>query len=85
MLKFVDPDSEDNPPVDELNLMGLRHFGFLVDDIEAKKAELEDAGYVFFSNVVTVDAFSSRTVYFWGPENVVIQLTEPMNPPPDSD
>lgn len=87
ILKFVNPEPIENPGVDELNRKGLRHFGFLVEDIAAKTAELKAGGYKFFSDVVTAEGFDSQTVYLWGPENVVIQLTESMlaaPPPPPS-
>ena len=76
MLKFEAPPSADNPDVAELFLKGIRHIGFLVDDIDAKVAELKSAGFRFFSDVVTVDAFKSKTVYFWGPEGIAIQLSQ---------
>ncbi|WP_428646027.1 VOC family protein [Roseibium sp.] len=79
LLKFVTPPSEPNNSVDVLYLKGFRHIGFLVDDIDAKKSELEAAGFKFFSDVVTVDSFNSRTVYFRGPERVVVQLTEQLS------
>ncbi|MEP4197883.1 MAG: VOC family protein [Aliishimia sp.] len=84
ILKFVSPHPDENPHVDELNLKGFRHIGFLVSDIDQKTADLRAGGYKFFSNPVDAKGFHSSTVYFWGPENAVIQLTEAdlATPPP---
>jgi hypothetical protein len=84
VLKFETPPSADNKSVAELYLKGFRHIGFLVEDIDEMTARLKAGGYKFFSDVVTATGFRSRTVYFWGPEDVVIQLTESLEaaPPP---
>lgn len=76
VLKFVNPPSAENDKVSELYLKGFRHIGFLVEDIAEKTADLKAGGYKFLSDVVTAEGFESKTVYFWGPENVVVQLTE---------
>lgn len=85
ILKFIKPPSASNSSVDELNLKGFRHIGFLVEDIDEKTAQLRAGGYKFFSNPVTAEGFNSQTVYFWGPEKAVIQLTQSTlaAPPPD--
>lgn len=84
ILKFINPEPINNPDVSELNRKGLRHFGFLVEDIAAKVSQLKSGGYEFLSDVVTAEGFESQTVYFRGPENVIVQLTESMmaTPPP---
>jgi len=84
LLKFVNPCPIDNPDVAELNRKGFRHIGFLVEDIADKTADLKAGGYKFISDVVTAEGFESKTVYFWGPEQVVIQLSESLMeaPPP---
>lgn len=84
LLKFETPPSAANQSVDELNLKGLRHIGFLVEDIAEKVADLKNGGFKFFSDPVEAEGFHSKTVYFWGPENVVVQLTESemATPPP---
>jgi hypothetical protein len=84
VLKFDTPPSANNKDVAKLNLKGFRHIGFLVEDIDQKTADLKSGGYEFFSDVVEVKEFEAKTVYFWGPEGVVIQLTESMlaDPPP---
>lgn len=87
ILKFLTPDMISNPDVGELNRKGLRHFGFLVEDIAAKTSQLKSGGYEFLSDVVTAKGFESKTVYLRGPENVIIQLTQSMMaaPPPKGD
>ena len=66
LLEYKSPPSETTMPLASNNL-GASHVGFLVDDIEAKKAELEAKGIEFFSAVNVVDEgvlAGWRWVYF---------------------
>lgn len=76
LLKFDNPPNLKSAEVDRLNLQGFRHIGFAVDDIHQKTKELMNAGYKFFSDVVTSDEFHVMSVYLWGPEDVVLQLSQ---------
>jgi hypothetical protein len=49
--------------------------GFDVDDIDAVHEKLK-ADWKFFSPHVLVEAMNIKTVYFLGPENIVIKLTQ---------
>lgn len=80
VLRFENPSPLENNAVGDLNMKGFRHIGFLVDDIEGKTAELKAAGYRFFGDIVTAPGFNSRTVYFYGPEGVVMQLSQSTKP-----
>ena len=48
LLEYKSPPSETSAPL-KSNSLGASHVAFLVDDIEAKKAELEAKGIDFFS------------------------------------
>src|SRR3954449_3865915 len=54
LLQYKSHPSETSEPLDSNNI-GASHVAFLVDDIEAKKAELEAKGVSFFSAVYVVD------------------------------
>jgi catechol 2,3-dioxygenase-like lactoylglutathione lyase family enzyme len=73
LLKFLNPASTHNR-IKRPNDIGLRHFGFSVDDIEATVARIQAQGWTFLSQVQTVGKV--KTVYFYGPEGILVQLTE---------
>ena len=80
LLKF---DSPDSPVYDQRGYpmaLGYRHIGFQVDDIEATVTQLkhQPLGQKFLSPVQTVTAMGVKTVYFIGPDGVLMQLTEKM-------
>ena len=54
LLEYKSPPSETTTPLKSNNI-GASHVAFLVDDIEAKKAELEAKGIEFYSAVNFVD------------------------------
>jgi catechol 2,3-dioxygenase-like lactoylglutathione lyase family enzyme len=59
----------------ELNRLGLEHFGFDVEDIEADIARLEQAG-VRVVLPVTLVGSGSRIAYIEGPDDVLIELVQ---------
>ena len=72
------PPSETDRPLPSHNL-GASHVAFVVDDIEAKKAELEAQGIEFFSDVNVVDEgvlAGWRWVYFADPDGYPLELVE---------
>src|SRR5215831_10346586 len=54
LLEYRTPPSDTAAPL-KSNSRGASHVGFLVDDIHAKKAELEAKGVTFYSDVNVVD------------------------------
>jgi extradiol dioxygenase family protein len=61
------------------NALGAQHVAFLVEDIHAKKAELEEKGVQFYSDVNVVDEgvlAGWRWVYFGDPEGNALELVE---------
>ncbi|HAL49597.1 MAG: VOC family protein [SAR202 cluster bacterium] len=59
----------------ELNHLGLEHFGFGVDDLAAKLANLEQAG-VRIVLPSTEIASGARLAYIEGPDDVLIELVQ---------
>jgi catechol 2,3-dioxygenase-like lactoylglutathione lyase family enzyme len=78
LLEYKSPPSDTTGPLKSNNL-GASHVAFLVDDIEAKKAELEDKGIEFYSGVNAVDEgvlAGWRWVYFQDPDGYPLELVE---------
>ena len=78
LLEYRSPPSETDGPLQSNNL-GASHVAFQVDDIHAKKAELEAQGIEFFSDVNIVDEgvlAGWRWVYFADPDGYPLELVE---------
>jgi glyoxylase I family protein len=78
LLEYVQPPSPIDAPLAQ-NALGAQHVAFLVDDIEAAKAELEGKGVRFFSDVNAVDEgvlAGWRWVYFSDPDGNALELVE---------
>lgn len=78
LLEYVRPRSPIDAPLAQ-NALGAQHVAFLVDDIHAKKAELEGKGIEFFSDVNAVDdgvLAGWRWAYFSDPDGNALELVE---------
>jgi catechol 2,3-dioxygenase-like lactoylglutathione lyase family enzyme len=78
LLEYKNPPSETQKPLLSNNI-GASHVAFLVDDIEAKKNELEGKGIGFYSDVNVVDEgvlAGWRWVYFEDPDGYPLELVE---------
>ena len=78
LLEYTNPDSPIDAPLPQ-NALGAQHVGFLVDDIHAKKAELEAKGVRFYSEVNAMDEgvlAGWRWVYFSDPDGNALELVE---------
>jgi len=60
---------------------GYRHIGFVVPDIDDMYRRLKP-NWKFFSAPVLVSSMNLKTVYFLGPDGIVIQLTQLLSAPP---
>ena len=78
LLEYKAPPSETTKPLAS-NSLGASHIAFQVDNIHAKKAELESKGIVFFSDVNVVDEgvlAGWRWVYFSDPDGYPLELVQ---------
>ena len=78
LLEYVRPQSPIDAPLPQ-NALGAQHVAFLVEDIHAKKAELETKGVEFYSAVNVVDdgvLAGWRWVYFSDPDGNALELVE---------
>ncbi len=81
LLAYINPISPPSSGADaQPNQPGCRHLGFVVPDIDALYDQLK-ASWRFFSAPVLVSAMNLKTVYFVGPDNVIIQLIQPLAAP----
>ncbi len=70
------PGTSDQRAVAELNRLGLEHFGFDVEDIEAEMERLTAAG-IHTVLPITDTPTGSRLSYIEGPDDVLIELVQP--------
>jgi catechol 2,3-dioxygenase-like lactoylglutathione lyase family enzyme len=78
LLQYKSPPSQTEGPLMSQSL-GASHVAFVVDDIEAMKAELEAQGIRFYSDVNVVDEgvlAGWRWVYFEDPDGYPLELVE---------
>jgi len=78
LLEYTAPEPPYEHPV-PANAHGAAHLAFQVEDVKAKKAELEDAGVEFLSEVNFVEEgvlAGWRWVYFRDPFGIVLELVE---------
>jgi catechol 2,3-dioxygenase-like lactoylglutathione lyase family enzyme len=78
LLEYKSPPSGTARPITS-NSFGASHIAFHVDDIHAKKAELEAKGIAFYSDVNVVDEgvlAGWRWVYFEDPDGYPLELVE---------
>ena len=68
--------SSDEPAVAELNRLGLEHFGFHVDDLEAELAKFEADGIRVVLPLTEVVG-GTKLAYIEGPDDVLIELVQP--------
>jgi len=67
--------TSDERAVAELNRLGLEHFGFAVEDLEADLEKLEVAGVRIVLPLTEVVG-GTRLAYIEGPDDVLIELVQ---------
>ena len=70
------PGSSDERSVAELNRLGLEHFGFDVEDLDAEMERLTADG-IRVVLPITETPTGSRLSYIEGPDDVLIELVQP--------
>ncbi len=65
----------------DTNRPGVGHWCFIVDDIHAEFARLQAKGVVFKSDAPNYISqgvnTGGYTVYFWGPDNITLEILQP--------
>ena len=67
--------SSDERAVAELNRLGLEHFGFGVEDLQAELDRLESAGVRIVLPLTEITG-GARLAYIEGPDDVLIELVQ---------
>jgi catechol 2,3-dioxygenase-like lactoylglutathione lyase family enzyme len=80
LLCYITPSVRPDAGIGAPNEQGYRHIGFNVGNIDTMVAQLQAQGYEFLSPVQTVTSMGVRTVYFYGPEGILMQLTQALTP-----
>jgi catechol 2,3-dioxygenase-like lactoylglutathione lyase family enzyme len=75
LIKFHRPADEQVPERAAVNALGIRHIAFLVEDIEAVVANLQEQGAEAFSEVQRYED-SYKLCYVRGPEGIILDLAE---------
>ena len=85
LLQYERPASPVRAPLPQ-NALGAQHVAFHVDDVRARKRELEARGVTFLSDVNVVDdgvLAGWRWVYFTDPDGNALELVEIADTPSD--
>ena len=75
-ISSLPPGSSEERPAVELYRLGLEHFGFASDDIEADVKKFEEAGVRIVMPVTAVPG-GITIAYIEGPDDVLIELVMP--------
>jgi catechol 2,3-dioxygenase-like lactoylglutathione lyase family enzyme len=75
LVKFHSPPMKAGDPDAPSNVAGLRHVSFLVEDIDAVVAGLNDRGVELVGELVRYGN-SYRLCYVRGPEGIIVELAE---------
>jgi catechol 2,3-dioxygenase-like lactoylglutathione lyase family enzyme len=76
LQKFVNPPSPAAGRTARPNRPGYRHIGLNIDDIDQAVTRLKAEGWRFLSDVQTVPEKKIKTVYFIGPEGILLHLSQ---------
>jgi [ribosomal protein S5]-alanine N-acetyltransferase len=76
LIKYHRPESCGGVGTNLPNEIGIRHIAFEVEDIEAVVTSLKAAGIDFWGDVQTYPETGKKLVYFYGPDDVILELAE---------
>jgi catechol 2,3-dioxygenase-like lactoylglutathione lyase family enzyme len=76
LIEYTNPTSERDPDMGKANQLGFRHIAFEVVDIDKIVQELKDKGIKFISSILTYPKTGKRLVYFWGPDEILLELAQ---------
>ncbi len=76
LIEYKSPKSAQDPDMHKANQIGFRHIAFEVENIEDKVCRLKDKGIKFISSIQTYPKTGKRLVYFWGPDNILLELAQ---------
>jgi catechol 2,3-dioxygenase-like lactoylglutathione lyase family enzyme len=75
LTRFVEPADASEGEAAASNRRGLRHVAFVVDDVDACVAAVQELGYDLVNEIVDY-AGIYRLCYVRGPEGIIVELAE---------
>lgn len=76
LIEYSSPQSEKDPGMEKANQIGFRHIAFEVENIENEVCRLKDKGIKFLSEIQTYPKTGKRLVYLWGPDRILLELSQ---------
>jgi catechol 2,3-dioxygenase-like lactoylglutathione lyase family enzyme len=75
LIKFHTPRDENGIQPSVANMLGIRHLAFVVDDLDAVIARLQQNGTELVGEVMTYEDIY-KLCYVRGPEGIILELAE---------
>ena len=76
LLHFSSIKPLSDPECGDPGRIGFRHLAFSVQDIEYTVARLKEFGVQFLSPIRTWEKTGKRLVYFYGPDEILMELAQ---------
>lgn len=76
LIQYFSPPGGGDPELNKANRLGFRHLAFSVDDIEAVVQMLKAKGVEFVSDIQTWEKTGKKLVYFYGPDDILLELAQ---------
>lgn len=76
LIQYFSPPGSKEPGIERANQVGIRHIAFAVDDIDTLVTSLKSNGVQFQSKVQTWPKTGKRLVYFYGPDNILLEFCQ---------
>ena len=76
LIQYFTPPSGRDPEMAKSNQLGYRHIAFEVEDIDAVAETLKSRGIETLSEVQTYDVTGKKLIYFYGPDQILLELAE---------
>lgn len=76
LIQYYTPASEKDQKMNKSNQLGFRHIAFQVEDLEKTVQDLKEKGVTFLSPIQTYPKTGKRLVYFYGPDGILLELTQ---------
>ena len=76
LIQYQSPEDHAESSISKPNHIGIRHIAFEVEDIEKVVGELKKKNVSFFSEIQEYKPTKKKLCYFYGPEEIILELAE---------
>jgi catechol 2,3-dioxygenase-like lactoylglutathione lyase family enzyme len=76
LIQYFSPPGGKDSELCMANRLGFRHLAFSVDDIEAVVQMLKAKDVEFLSDIQTWKQTGKKLVYFYGPDDILLELAQ---------